>query len=117
MISQYWVDQIPAKPLSIQVRNQDGTDMNLSGYTSIEVVMVGSNNEFVDMTGSSLNTSSKSAGKLIFFWPTDRTLFPAYGDYVLQVKLSGTGKVDFTTTHPIRVKELGRTQRGNVYNR
>ena len=32
MISQYWKDQIPARPLSIQVKDQDGNDMDLSGY-------------------------------------------------------------------------------------
>jgi hypothetical protein len=117
MISQYWKDQIPAKPLSIQVKNQDGTDMNLSGYDTIEAVLVGSNNEFVDLTGSSINDLNKITGKIVFTWPTDRSLFSFAGDYVFQLKLSGTGKLDFTTTHPIRVKELGRIQRGNVYNR
>jgi len=45
MISQYWKDQIPAKPLSIQVKDQSGTDMNLSLYTTIEAILIGSNNE------------------------------------------------------------------------
>jgi len=117
MISQYWRDQIPAKPLSIQVKNQDGSDMNLSGYDSVEVVLVGSNNEFLDLTGSVINESNKNIGKIIFFWPTDRSLFGYAGDYVLQLKLIGQGKLDVTTTHPIRVKEVGRIQKGNVYNR
>lgn len=117
MISQYWKDQIPAKPLSIQVKNQDGTDMNLSGYTEIEAVLVGSNNEIIDLTGSVLNTGSKSTGKVLFYWPTDKSLFEHAGEYVFQLKLGGTGKLDFTTTHPIRVKELGRVARGNVYYR
>jgi hypothetical protein len=117
MISQYWRDQIPAKPLSIQVKNQDGTDMNLSGYDTIEAVLVGSNNDFVELSGSSLNTINKDLGKITFIWPTDRSLFSYAGDYLFQLKLSGTGKVDFTSTHPIRVKELGRVEKGNVYYR
>ena len=117
MISQYWKDQIPAKPLSIQVKNQDGTDMNLSGYNTIEAILMGSNNEIIDLTGSVINTSAKVIGKIIFSWPTDRSLFEFAGDYVFQLKLSGTGKMDFTTTHSIRVKELGRIQKGNVYYR
>jgi hypothetical protein len=117
MISQYWKDQIPAKPLSIQVNNQDGTEMNLSGYTNIEVILVGSNNEIVPTTGSNLITTGKAVGKLVFVWPTDRTLFEQPGDYLLQLKLSGTGKLDFSTTHPIRVKEVGRLDKGNVYYR
>lgn len=117
MISQYWKDQIPARPLSIQVSNQDGTAMDLSAYTNIEVIMVGTNNEIVDLSGSSLNTTGKGAGKFVFNWPTTRSLFDAAGDYLLQLKLGGTGRLDFTTTHPIRVKELGRVQKGNVYYR
>jgi hypothetical protein len=117
MISQYWKDQIPARPLSIQVNNQDGTEMNLSGYTDIEVVLIGTNNDIVDLSGSTLVTTGKAVGKIIFNWPTTRSLFDAAGDYLLQLKLGGTGKLDFTTTHPIRVKELGRVQKGNVYYR
>lgn len=108
MISQYWKDQIPARPLSIQVKTQDGLDMNLSAYTDIEVKMVGSNNEDIDLTGSVLNTSNKDLGKILFYWPTDRSLFTQTGDYVLQVKLTGTGKLDFTSTHTLRVRELGK---------
>jgi hypothetical protein len=117
MISQYWKDQIPARPLSIQVNNQDGTAMDLSAYTDIEVVMVGTNNDIVDLSGSSLNTTGKGVGKFVFSWPTTRSLFDQAGDYLLQLKLGGTGRLDFTTTHPIRVKELGRVQKGNVYYR
>lgn len=107
MISQYWKNQIPSRPLSIQVKNQDGTDMNLSGYSTITAKMVGSNNEEISLTGSSLNTTNQSIGKLIFVWPTDRSLFEYTGDYVFQVELSGTGKKDFTSTHTFRVRELG----------
>jgi hypothetical protein len=108
MISQYWVDQIPARPLSIQVKSQDGTDVDLSGYTTITARMLDTNNEEVDLTAASLNTSGKSVGKIIFNWPTSKSLFPESGEYVLQLKLSGTGKNDFTTTHTIRVREFGK---------
>jgi hypothetical protein len=110
MISQYWLDQIPARPLSIQVKNQDGINYDLSGYTSINVVMLGSNNEEVDISGSTVDASNKSSGVIIFRWPTTRSLFDDTGDYVLQLELSGTGKKDFTSTHTIRVRELGRTR-------
>ena len=117
MISQYWKEQIPAKPLSIKVKDQSGTDMNLSLYTTIEALLVGSNNDLVDLTGSVLDTSNKVTGNIVFKWPTDRSLFEYAGDYLFQLKLSGTGRKDFTTTHPIRVKELGRVAKGNVYYR
>ena len=110
MISQYWKDQIPARPLSIQVKDQDGNDMDLSGYTSYAVKMLGSYNEEIDLTGSELNTLNADIGKFTFRWPTTRTLFESHGDYVLQLELTGAGKKDYTTTHTIRVRELGRVR-------
>ena len=111
MISQYWIDQIPARPLSIQVKDQNGEEINLSLYTTIEAVMVGSRNEEIALTGAVLDTSNKASGNIVFRWPTNRSLFDYPGDYVLQLKMSGTGRLDFTTTHTIRVRELGRTFR------
>lgn len=111
MISQYWIDQIPARPLSIQVKDQDGNDLNLSAYTTIEAVLLGSRNEEIALTGATLNTSAKDLGLIKFEWPTDRSLFDYPGDYVFQLKLRGTGKLDFTTTHTLRVRELGRRNR------
>lgn len=111
MISQYWIDQIPARPLSIQVKDQDGNNANLSTYTTIEAVLIGSRNEEVNLSGSVLNTAAKDLGTIIFQWPTTRSLFGEPGDYVLQLKMSGTGKLDFTSTHTLRVRELGRRNR------
>ncbi len=109
MISQYFIDQIPARPLVIQVKYQDGSDADLSGYTDISVKMVGSRNEEINLNGSSLNTVQKNVGKITFFWPTDRSLFDTKGEYMLQLELKGTGKKDYTSTHTIRVRELGGT--------
>jgi hypothetical protein len=111
MISQYWIDQIPARPLSIQVKDQDGNDLSLSAYTTIEALLLGTRNEEISLTGAVINTSAKDLGTIIFEWPTTRSLFDYAGDYVFQLKMSGTGKLDFTTTHTIRVRELGRRNR------
>jgi len=108
MISQYWVNQIPARPLSIAIKSESGTDMDLSIYTDISVLLLGSNNEEIDLTNSQLNTSNKGIGKIIFSFPPDRSLFQEKGDYVLQLKLQAEGKLDFTSTHTIRVRELGK---------
>lgn len=110
MISQYWINQIPARPLSIQVKDSSGNDMNLSSYDTVTVKMLGSYNEELDLTGSSVNTSGKSTGVIVFTWPTSRSLFEFPGDYVLQLELSGTNKKDFTSTHTIRVRELGKVR-------
>ena len=111
MISQYWVNQIPARPLSILIKSETGADMDLSIYDEISVVLLGSNNEEISLTGSQINTANKNIGKILFAFPTDRSLFKKKGDYVLQLKLAGTGKLDFTTTHTIRVRELGKVMR------
>lgn len=110
MISQYWLDQIPVRPLSIQVKSQDGLDYDLSGYTDIKIVLLGSNNEDINTEGAVVDISNANIGKILFRWPTDRSLFEYAGDYVLQLELSGTGKRDYTSTHTLRVRELGRTR-------
>ena len=111
MISQYWIGQIPARPLSILVKTQDGTDMNLSGYDNITAKLIGSDNEIVNLTGAVINSANKAFGQITFTFPTDRSLFTKKGDYVFQLELKGTGKLDFTTTHTIRVRELGKVNR------
>ena len=110
MIGQYWRHQIPARPLSIQVKDSDGNDMDLSGYTTFTIKMLGSYNEELDLTGSTLNTTNKDIGKFTWFWPTDRSLFEYPGDYILQLECVGTGRKDYTTTHTLRVRELGKVR-------
>lgn len=110
MISQYWIDQIPARPLSIQVKDQSGNDMNLSGYTTVSARLLGTLNEEISLSGAAINTTNSDIGKITFSFPTDRTLFEYPGDYVFQLVLTGTNKKDFTTTHTIRVRELGRVR-------
>jgi hypothetical protein len=111
MISQYWVGQIPSKPLSIRVKDGEGIDSDLSTYTNVKVKMLGTHNEELDLTGSVVNTNNSLTGRIIFIWPTDKSLFEYPGDYILQLELSGTNKKDFTSTHTIRVRELGRGYR------
>jgi len=111
MISQYWIGQIPARPLSIVVKTQEGTDFNLSGYTTINAVLLDPDNNEVSLSGSTLDTNAKAFGQLRFIWPTTRSLFEKRGDYVLQIKLQGSDRLDYTTTHTIRVRELGKVIR------
>jgi len=111
MISQYWLDQIPARPLSIQVKNQDGTDMNLSAYTDITATLIGTNNEEISLEGAVIDRTNAQIGKIIFRWPTGRSLFEYVGDYVFQLELTGSSAKDFTSTHTFRVRELGGRNR------
>lgn len=111
MISQYWVGQIPDRPLSIQVLDGEGSPLDLSVYDTYTFRMLGSRNEEISLAGHSVVETMLFEGKITFIWPTDRSLFDKTGDYILQLGLSGTGKQDFTTTHTIRVRELGRAFR------
>ena len=111
MISQYWIGQIPARPLSMLVKSQDGSEFNLSGYTTINVKLIDPDNNEVNLTGSTIDTNAKEFGQIRFIFPTTRSLFDTRGDYVLQLELIGSDRLDYTTTHTIRVRELGKVIR------
>lgn len=111
MISQYWVDQIPNRPLSILVKDGNGVESNLTVYDEIKVRMLGSRNEEIDLSNATINTSRAVEGKIFLVWPTDKTLFEYKGDYVLQLELISDTAKDITTSHTIRVRELGRSQK------
>lgn len=107
-ISQYWVGQIPSRPISIGVRDSTGVPTNLGAYTEFNVILLGSDNEEIDLTGAVLSTQSVSTGRLTFFWPKDRSVFNKPGQYVMQLEIVGpTGTRDYTTEHTIRVRKLG----------
>lgn len=106
-ISQYWVGQIPARPIAIDVRDSDGRQTNLSTYTDFNIILLGSDNEEIDLTGSALTTSQASSGRFVFRWPVGRSVFTKEGEYLLQLELSGPDVRDFTTEHHIKVRRLG----------
>jgi hypothetical protein len=105
--SQYWVGQIPARPIAIDVRDSFGRAVSLNAYTGFNVIVLGSNNEEIDLTGSTLNTAGASTGRFIFRWPTDRSVFEESGEYLLQLELTSPTARDFTTEHNIKVRRLG----------
>lgn len=106
-ISQYWVGQIPSRPIAIDVRGSDGRAVNLASYTDYRVIVIGSDNEELDITGSTLNTAGAANGRFVFRWPEGRSVFNKAGEYLLQLELSGGGYKDYTTEHNIKVRRLG----------
>lgn len=112
-ISQYEVGEIPLKNLSIAVKDSYGRAVNCSVYSDVSVRMLGSDNEFIDLTGANLNTGGAAQGRFIFEWPRNRSLFTKRGDYVLQLvlKSSAPNAIDKTTAHTIRVRELGKVSK------
>jgi len=106
-MSQYWVGQIPKRPLAIEVRDSFGRELDLTAYDSFRVRILDDNNEEVDIQGSDLQAGGVSRGQFVFVWPTGRSLFETPGDYLLQLVLSDENSKDYTTSWPIKVRELG----------
>lgn len=106
-ISYYWVGQIPAKPLVIDVRGEGGSLINLSSYDEYNVKMLGSDNEEINLDGSLLSITGAATGEFLFRFPTDRSVFTKSGEYLLQLEFVSAGARDFTTAHTIRVHKLG----------
>lgn len=107
-ISQYEVGQIPLRNLSLTVKDSYGRNVNCNAYTDISVRMLDSDNNEVDLTGSVLNRGGAASGRFIFEWPRDKSLFTKRGDYVLQLVLQTANAKDMTTSHTLRVRELGK---------
>lgn len=105
--NRYWVGQIPSRPIAIEVRDSEGNPTNLSGYTDFKVRLLGSDNEEIDLTGSSLATAGAPLGRFVFRWPTDRSVFDKSGEYLLQLEFVSPTARDFTTEHHIFVRRLG----------
>lgn len=108
-IYEYWVGDVPA-PIAIDVRDRSGRPLNASAYTSFQIVMLDGRNKEVDLKGSSLDSSAAQLGRFIFTWPTD-SLFKSAGDYVMQLRLVGPGRVEHTTAATFRVRELGKVDK------
>lgn len=108
IVGTYWVGQIPGDALSIQVRDDRGTPVDLSSYTSYEVIMLDSDNNEINLNDAVLDTTSTRTGRFVFHFPTERSLFTTYGEYVFQLKMVGPGKIDFTSPFIMQVRKLGR---------
>lgn len=109
MISQYWVGQIPAAPLVIEIKDDEGDAVNLSSYTSFTVELLNPFNDLLQTTGGTLDTSNKATGRFIWSWPTNDSLFDDEGEYLLRLRMAKSGALDFTTSHTINVTEFGGT--------
>lgn len=109
-ISQYRVGQIPAAPLSITINDSLGRAVDCSIYDEFKVKMLGSKNEEIDLTGAILQTGGLRNGRFVLQFPTDRSLFTESGDYVLEMQLIRPGAKDITTSHTIRVRDLGKVR-------
>lgn len=107
-ISRFYVGQIPARPMSITVRDPYGGSVDMRQYNSFSVVLLDSDNRRVDLTGGNLSVADAATGRFILTWPKDRSVFTKPGEYVMQLEFrADNGARDFTTEHTIRVRKLG----------
>lgn len=107
-ISEFWVGEIPSKPLPIEIVDSENNPMALNVFSGFKVKLLGSDNEEVDVTGVALNMTGTLSGVLTLRWPTDRSLFTKPGEYLLRLELNGSnGTKEFTDAHTIRVREFG----------
>lgn len=109
-LNTYYVGDKP-EPLAITVLDSDGDAIDLSFYDTFTAVLLGSDNEEVDLDGAELMTAGAKNGKFFLAWPEDRSVFTQRGDYLVQLVFEGDGRRRATTEHTIRVKELGRLNR------
>ena len=104
--STYWVGDVPP-PLSIDIRDQRGRVINLTnGYDNFEVVLTKGGRR-IDLPASALDTTLLPVGRLVLTWP-QKSVFTNRGEYSLQIRMTGPGRVESTTAHIITVKEIGK---------
>lgn len=106
-ISQYKVGQIPRQGLGITILDSRGRALDISSYDTISVRLIDPDNNEIDTSGGSLNLGGVTVGRIMYNWPTDKSLFSKTGDYLLEVVLKDGLYVDITTEHTIQVTRLG----------
>lgn len=105
----YEVGQRPATNLGIDVKDQFDNPRNLVGYATVEIEMIGSDNERVDVTGVEVQAVPNALGRFAIVWPKDRSLFTKKGKYLLRLWFrKPDGSADPTRPVEIRVREFGR---------
>lgn len=110
----YWQGEKPGGTMVVTVLDQEtGVPANIAPYSKAELVLLDSRNREVDLGNAETAISSGESGRIVFTWPTDKSLFEKTGEYVFQIVLTG-GEDDQvvvkTTVQDIVVKRLGGTR-------
>ena len=107
----YWVGERPGGSMVITVLDQDtGLPANIAPYNEARMRMLDSKNREVDLGNGEAIISNGSTGRVVFRWPTDKSLFERPGEYVFQIELAGgmgNSVIAKTTVEHIIVKRLG----------
>jgi|GEM_PF-7077782 len=112
MYIEYEKGQIPSEPLTLSIRDDADSAVDLTQWDSLNVEMLGSDNESIDLSGVTLFDESARNGILAVMWPKSHSLFTKRGEYVLRLMLSNEdGTRDYTRSCVLRVREFGRVTR------
>lgn len=104
-ILNYQVGQVPLDAVLIQVRNTDNSLKNCTMYDKVEVQVIGTDNEIVDMSNAELIVAAAEIGEFRLRWPRP-SIFNKSGEYLLQLVLTTTaGYRDVTSVAEIRVRD------------
>lgn len=107
-ISEFWVGEVPSKPLEIEILDGDNNEVVLSTFSTIKARLLGSDNEEINVTDIVVNRTGTNSSVVTLRWPTNRSLFNKAGEYLLQLELDGSnGTKEFTDAHTIRVRKFG----------
>jgi hypothetical protein len=107
----YWVGEKPGGAMTITVLDEEsGLPADLSIYNAVRLVMLDSKNNEVDLDGGVVAISNPAQGRVVFGWPSDRSLFERPGEYVFQLEFTTPSAVVKTDVQNILVKKLGGTR-------
>ena len=112
-VTRLEVGQVPSAPQVFRFYDETGKALNLEGYTSFDVELLGSDNEKVDVSDAQLGLNRATEGVLTLVWPRRSNVFSKVGEYRLRFALNNSlsGSKDYSETHEIRVTHFGRNDK------
>ena len=107
----YWVGEKPGGAMTITVLDDEtGAPANLATYNAVRLVMLDSDNNEVPLDDNMTSIANAAQGRVVFVWPTDRSIFTKPGEYVFQLEFTTPTAVVKTNVQNILVKKLGGTK-------
>lgn len=110
IITQFWEGDIPLRPMYFGLEDEFGNDIGGAGAYQLSVRLLDPNEREVDLKGSTLVTAMNS-GFATFTFPEDRTVFLRSGDYRIQLGVRSGERMQWTSSHTIRVQKFGKRGR------
>lgn len=106
----FWVGEKPGRVITISVYDELGKPFNLTPYTGVSLEILDTDNNVVDLTGSTTSVTDGIGGKIGFVFPSDRSIFTKPGEYLVRVKMTTATALDYTDAGGITVRKFGGTR-------